>query len=466
MFLTIFYTDIIELTPAAVGTMLLLTRVWDSINDPMMGVICDRTHTRRGKFRPYLLWVAIPFALVGVLTFTKFDFGPTGKLIYAYLTYTLMMMVYTAVNVPYSSLMGVMSPVPAERTTLASFRFIGAFSGGIFVTATAAHLIDFFKNGGATEAQGYQYTIIIYAILAVLFFWLTFAWTNERVKPARQEKSSVREDFKDLSKNRPWFIVLGAGVFALIFLSLRDGSMMYYFKYFVKDQELPYLGLVGWEKLASVYMTMWLASNMLGVILAKPVSAVFGKKRTFGVAMLVSAGISLVMFWLQPGQIALIFGLNVLVGISAGIIMPLIWAMYADIADFSEWKTGRRATGLIFSSSSMSQKMGGALGGAITLWILAAYGFQANLDQTQLGLTGIKMTLSIYPALGAAISAVFILGYQLSDKFMLQVAAELEEKRQHQGKEAIQKQDINETGMSVKNRMRSDLHANTSVNIN
>ncbi|MCW0484727.1 MFS transporter [Gaoshiqia sediminis] len=430
MFLTIFYTDVIELTPVAVGTMLLLTRIWDSVNDPMMGIISDRTHTKRGKFRPYLFWVAIPFAVIGVLTFTKFDFGPSGKLIYAYATYTLMMMVYTAINVPYSSLMGVMTPVPAERTTLASFRFIGAFSGGIFVTATAAHLIDFFKGGGATEAQGYQYTIMIYAVLAVLFFWFTFAWTKERVKPARQGKSSIREDFKDLSKNRPWFIVLGAGVFALIFLSLRDGSMMYYFKYFVKNQELPFLGLVGWDKLASVYMTMWLGSNMLGVVLAKPVSGKFGKKRTFLIAMLLSAAISLLMFWLQPGQIAIIFLLNVLVGISAGIIMPLIWAMYADIADFSEWKTGRRATGLIFSSSSMSQKMGGALGGAITLWILAAYGFQANLEQTGYGLTGIKMTLSIYPAIGALISALFILGYKLSDKFMGQVTAELEERRQ------------------------------------
>lgn len=430
MFLTIFYTDVIELTPASVGTMLLLTRIWDSINDPMMGVISDRTHTKRGKFRPYLLWVAIPFAVIGVLTFTKFDFGPTGKMIYAYATYTLMMMVYTAINVPYSSLMGVMTPVPAERTTLASFRFIGAFSGGIFVTATAAHLIDFFKSGGATEAQGYQYTIIIYAVLAVLFFWLTFAWTKERVKPAKQGNSSIKEDFKDLSKNLPWFIVLGAGVFALIFLSLRDGSMMYYFKYFVKGQELPFLGLVSWDKLASVYMTMWLGSNMLGVVLAKPVSGKFGKKRTFLVAMLLSACISFLMYWLRPEQITLIFILNVLVGISAGIIMPLIWAMYADIADFSEWKTGRRATGLIFSSSSMSQKMGGALGGAITLWILAIYGFQANLDQTAEGLAGIKMTLSIYPAIGALISALFILGYKLSDKFMSQVTVELEERRQ------------------------------------
>ncbi|PTN10129.1 MFS transporter [Mangrovibacterium marinum] len=430
MFLTIFYTDVVELTPAAVGTMLLLTRIWDSVNDPMMGIICDRTHTRQGKFRPYLFWVAIPFAIIGVLTFTKFNFGPSGKLIYAYITYTLMMMVYTAVNVPYSSLMGVMTPVPAERTTLASFRFLGAFAGGIFVTATAAHLIDFFKQGGASEAQGYQYTIAIYAFLAVVFFWLTYAWTKERVKLAPQKESSIKEDFKDLSKNLPWFIVLGTGVFALIFTSLRDGSMMYYFKYYIKDQQLPFWGEVGWDKLASVYMTLWLVCNMAGVALAKPLSDKFGKKWTYMWSMLLCSGISFFMYLLEPEQITLIFVLNIIVGLAAGIIMPLIWAMYADIADFSEWKTGRRATGLIFSSSSMSQKMGGALGGAITLWILAAYGFQANLDQTADGITGIKMIFSIYPAIGALVSALFIVAYRLSDKFMVQVTAELEQKRQ------------------------------------
>ena len=248
MFLTIFYTDVVELTPAAVGTMLLLTRIWDSVNDPIMGMICDRTNTRRGKFRPYLLYVAIPFAIVGVLTFTRFDFDDTGRLIYAYITYTLMMMVYTAINVPYSSLLGVMTPIPAERTTLASFRFIGAFAGGIFVTATAAHFIEFFQSRGANEAQGYQYSVAIYAIIVVLTFWLTYAWTKERVKPAKHEKTSIKRDLADLSKNIPWFVVLGACVFATIFSSLRDGSMMYYFKYFVKDQYIPGFGEVTWGK--------------------------------------------------------------------------------------------------------------------------------------------------------------------------------------------------------------------------
>ena len=429
MYLTIFYTDIVGLSPVAVGTMLLLTRIWDSINDPLMGMICDRTTTRHGKFRPFLLWGAVPFALIGVLTFSRFNFGATGNLVYAYITYTLMMMVYTAINVPYSSLMGVMTPVSSERTVLASFRFVGAFSGGILVTSTAGFLIEWFQNQGNSEATGYQYAVMIYALLAIVLFVLTYALTRERVNPKPGKRSSIREDLRDLSTNRPWFILLGAGVFSLIFLSLRDGSMMYYFKYYVGNQRIPFLGQVSWTRLASVYMTLWLASNMLGVILARSVSTRWGKKNTFLGAMILSAGISGGMFWITPGQIGLMFILNIVVGLSAGIIMPLIWAMYADVADYSEWKTGHRATGLIFSSSSMSQKMGGALGGAITLWILAAYGFHANIGQTVESLTGIRMTLSVYPALGALVSALFIGGYKLDDHYMEKIIAQLQKKR-------------------------------------
>jgi len=430
MFLMIFYTDVYGISPAAVGTMFLLTRIWDSVNDPLMGIICDRTNTKKGKFRPYLLWVAVPFAVVAVLTFSTPDLGTIGKLIYAYITYTLMMMVYTAINVPYSSLMGVMTSDTGERTTLASFRFIGAFSGGIFVTSTAAYFIEMFQNNGANEAKGYQYTVTIYAVLAVVFFILTYKWTRERVVPKEEAKSSIKQDLKDLGKNIPWFIMIGAGIASLIFNSLRDGSMMYYFKYYVKGQVFPGFGMTSWEKLAAIYMTMWLATNIIGVVLAKPVSGKIGKKRTFILAMLIASITSVFLYWLKPEQIELIFGLNIIIGISAGIVLPLIWAMYADIADFSEWKTGRRATGLIFSSSSMSQKMGWTLGGAIAGWILGAYGFQANVEQTAESLNGIRLMLSFFPAIGALLSAVFIFFYKLNENFMKKIGAELERKRQ------------------------------------
>lgn len=428
MFLMIYYTDVVELSPAAVGTMFLLTRLWDGLNDPIMGIIADRTSTTMGKFRPYLLWVAIPFAIVGVMTFSTPDVGPSGKLIYAYLTYTLMMMVYTAINVPYSSLMGVMTSDTKERTSLASFRFIGAYSGGIFMTATVPYLLDYFRNSGATDAQSYQYTVAIYAVIAALFFVMTFKWTKERVKPL-VEKSSIKKDIKDLAKNNQWFIMLGAGISVLIFNSLRDGSIMYYFKYFVKDQVLPYFGAVQWDKLAGAYMTVWLVTNLLGVLLAKPLSAKFGKKNTFIGAMVIAAIFSIIFYWVNPNDITMIFSLNIVIGVTAGIVLPLIWSMYADIADYSEWKTGRRATGLVFSSSSMSQKMGWTLGGAVTGWLLAGYGFEANAAQTEESLKGIRLMISIYPAAGALLSAGILLIYKLSDGFMEGIIADLAKRR-------------------------------------
>lgn len=428
MFLMFYYTDIVKLDPLSVGTMLLLTRLWDGVNDPLMGILADRTNTSKGKFRPYLLWIAIPFGVIGVLTFSSPDFGPSGKLVYAYITYTLMMMVYTAINVPYASLMGVMTDKPKERTSLASFRFIGAFSGGLFMTATVPYFLDYFRSLGSDEAGSYQLTVIIYAIIAAFFFIMTYLWTKERIKPLK-EKTSVKADLKDLGKNAQWFIMLGACIAVLIFNSLRDGSIMYYFKYVIGDQTIPFIGDMKWDKLASAYMTIWLATNIIGVLLAKPVSAKFGKKITFMASMVLAVFFSTSLFWLAPNQIGLIFGLNILIGIAAGIVLPLIWSMYADIADYSEWKTGRRATGLVFSSSSMSQKMGWTLGGAITGWILAAYGFKPDAEQTKESIKGIKMMISIYPAIGAALSAAFLLIYKLSDNFMKNIVKDLAERR-------------------------------------
>ncbi len=431
MFLLFFYTDVFGISAAAVGTMFLITRIWDAANDPLMGMLADRTRSRWGKFRPYLLFVAVPFAIVGVLTFSTPDLSEGGKLVYAYVTYSLMMMVYTAVNVPYSSLMGVMTDDPGERTTLASFRFIGAFSGGLLVTATANYLIDYF--GKEDQATGFQSTIGVYAALAAVLFILTFAGTRERLKPALSGRSSLRDDLRDISKNGPWFVMLGAGIAILIFNSLRDGSILYYFKYYVKDQTLSFLGSdyeLTHTVLSSAYMSVWLATNIIGVVLAKPVSSRLGKKRTFAASAIFSAVFSFVLFFFQPDQIGWIFFSNILIGISAGIVLPLAWSMYADIADYSEWKTGRRATGLIFSSSSMSQKFGWTLGGAITGWLLAAFGFEANVEQTEEALLGIRLMISVIAGVGALLSFGFISIYKLDEKFMQKVVEDLGRSRQ------------------------------------
>ena len=431
MFLLFFYTDVFGISAAAVGTMFLVTRVWDALNDPIMGLISDRTKTRWGKFRPYLLFVAIPFGIIGVLTFSTPDLSADGKLIYAYVTYTLMMMVYTAVNVPYGSLMAVMSNDGVERTSLASWRFIGAFSGGLFVTATANSLVEYFSQN-SDQATGFQFTISIYAVVAAVLFMLTFLWTKERLAPPKEEKNSLKDDLKDLGKNLPWFIMLGANIFVLIFNSLRDGSILYYFKYYVKDQTLDFFGTsydVTSSVLSSAYMSIWLGTNIIGVLLAKPMAARFGKKATFSYAALISAGFSFLFFFIQPDQLLLIFILNVFIGISAGIILPLGWSMYADIADYSEWKTGRRATGLVFSSSSMSQKFGWTIGGAISGYLLAGFGFEPNVEQTSEALLGIRLMISVIAGLGALISFGFMRVYKLDEKFMQKVKMELNANR-------------------------------------
>tara|TARA_R110002124_G_scaffold287296_1_gene472361 strand:+ start:10471 stop:11880 length:1410 start_codon:yes stop_codon:yes gene_type:complete len=425
IFLLFFYTDVFGITAAAVGTMFLVTRIWDAANDPLMGILCDRTESKYGKFRPYLLYGALPFAIVGILTFSTPDLSANGKLIYAYITYTLMMMAYTSINVPYASLMGVMTNNTGERTSLASYRFIGAFSGGLFVTSTANYLVEYF--GGAGSASGYQWTVGIYAALAAILFVLTFAGTKERLKPTIK-KPELKEDLKDIAKNGPWFIMLGAAISVLIFNSLRDGSILYYFKYYIQDQTVSIFGStyeLSQGALSSAYLSIWLGTNIIGVLLAKPISSRIGKKKTFLLSAILSAILSFVIFFIQPDQLGLLFFSNVLIGISAGIVLPLIWAMYADISDYSEWKTGRRATGLIFSSSSMSQKFGWTIGGAISGWLLAVFGFEANVAQTEDALLGIRLMISVIAGLGALLATGFMFFYKLDEETMKGIEAEL-----------------------------------------
>ena len=216
---------------AIVGTMFLITRVWDSLFDPVVGVIADRTESRWGKFRPYLLWIAIPFSVMGVLTFTTPDFSVTGKIIYAYVTYSLMMMVYSLINVPYASLLGVMSAEPEERTALSSYRMIFAFLGSMLALLLIEPLVNLYSS--MTNLQiGWSMAAATFAVVAVLFFMGTFCWTKERIRPIKDEGNSLKEDIVDLFRNKPWWILLGAGISALIFNSIRDGAAVYYFKYY------------------------------------------------------------------------------------------------------------------------------------------------------------------------------------------------------------------------------------------
>ena len=438
-YLMIFYTDVFGISAAVVGTMFAVTRVWDSFFDPVVGAVADRTSSRWGRFRPYLLFLAVPFGVIGILTFLTPPFGQTGKIVYAFITYALMMMVYSAINVPYASLLGVMSPDPADRNTLATYRMTFAYLGSFLALLLFMPLVNAFGGGNSggpmlgwlTAPQaGWLMAVGVIAVVCVLLFLGCFALTKERVRPVRQGKTSLKTDLRDLLHNRPWWILLGAGVASLVFNSIRDGATVYYFKYYVDETAVGSISFLGLPfVLSGLYLAVGQAANILGVILAAPVSNRIGKRRTFMAAMAVASVLSVAFFWLGKDQLVPIFILQALISVCAGSIFPLLWSMYADCADYSELQTGNRATGLIFSSSSMSQKFGWAFGTAITGWMLAQFGFQANAVQSAETLQGIRMFLSLLPAAGAFLSLVFIYFYPLSEQKMRQITHELEEKR-------------------------------------
>lgn len=433
-YLMIFYTDVFGLPAAVVGTMFLITRIWDSAFDPIVGVVADRTHSRWGKFRPYLLWLAVPFGIIGILTFVTPDWSPTGKLIYAYVTYSLMMMIYSAINVPYASLLGVMSPNPKERNTLSTYRMTFAYIGSFIALLLFMPLVNFFSGNSkelADQQTGWTMAVVVIAILCIVLFFGCFAWTKERVKPIKETQNPLKEDLKDLFKNKPWWILLGAGVAALVFNSIRDGATVYYFKYFVVEENYATVSFFGMSfVLSGLYLALGQAANIIGVIAAAPVSNRIGKRNTYMWAMIIATVLSVIFYWFDKEDLIWMFVFQALISVCAGSIFPLLWSMYADCADYSELKTGNRATGLIFSSSSMSQKFGWAIGTAVTGWLLGFFGFQANAVQSEEAISGIKMFLSFLPAIGTILSVVFISMYPLTENKMKDITTELEHKRQ------------------------------------
>jgi GPH family glycoside/pentoside/hexuronide:cation symporter len=449
MYLLFFYTKVFGISPAAAGTMFLLTRIWDAANDPLMGLIADRTRSRWGKYRPYLLWFAVPFAAVGVLTFYTPDVGASGRLVYAYITYTLMMMVYTAVNVPYASLLGVMSPHPKERNILSSYRMFFAFIGSFITFMLLQPLVDFFAgvfdpssadsslpaataSGISQSPVGWVLAVAVIGVLCAFLFFLCFKFTRERVKPVNEnENTSVKQDLRNLAHNAPWWILMGSGLAALLFNAIRDSVALFYFSDYIQvNYRMPVLG---WT-VATMYLLVGQAANLIGVALAAPLSNRYGKKRTYMIAMSAAAVLSIFFFMLTPHQIALIMVLQVLISICAGYVLPLLWSMYADIVDHQELKTNRRATGLIFSSSSMSQKMGWAFGAALSGWLLAWFGYdQTAAVQPDSAILGVRLMLSWLPAISCVLAVLGMMCYPLSEKRVKEIAEELEKRRTENG---------------------------------
>ena len=353
LYFTYFYTDIFLLPAGAAATMFLITRIWDGINDPIMGVVADRTKTRWGKYRPYLLWICAPFAIVGVLTFTVPDFGPSGKLIWAYATFMLIMMLYTAINIPYTALLGVISPDSNERTSVSSFKFMFAFAAGIIVSATLLPMVKVL--GGGNDAQGWQYSFMIYGVAFIAFFLVAFFGTKERVHPPKSQTPSLGRDLKELVTNKPWLILLAVTITFILFIALRNSVTVHYFKYVVgtRDIHVPFIGTGNYdfETIVSAFNTINQFSALLGVLAISTLARMFGKKKIFLILITVSFSSMASFYFMRPEQIGLMFLMQILYALTSGPLSVLLWAMYADTADYAEWKNGRRATGLVFSAS-------------------------------------------------------------------------------------------------------------------
>jgi len=416
-FLLFFYTDVFGISAAAAGTMLMLSRFWDAVNDPLMGIISDRTNTRWGKFRPYLVWVSIPIAVVGVATFFTPDLGIKGKLVYAYITYTLMMMAYTAINIPYSALMGVLSPSTAERTSVSTYRFVLAFVGAFVVQGLTLPLVGFF--GGGDQSVGFPLTMAVFGVLATGLFFVTFRTTRERVQPPRDQHTSLKSDLRDLTRNRPWMILLAMSIASLSYAIIRTGSIMYYFKYYMGD-----------ENRAALFMVTGTAAVIAGVACTQVLARRFGKKRLYIFAMGASSVLTCLFYFVPREQVELIFALNIVTMLVMAPQAPLLWAMYADTADYSEWRSGRRATGLVFSAATFAQKFGIALGGGAAGWLLALFGFVANAEQSPETLRGIRLMMSFIPAICSVVATVAALFYELDDGTMKRIEGELMDRKE------------------------------------
>lgn len=504
-YLIFFYTDIFGISAAAAATMVTITKIVDAFTDPAMGAIADKTKSRWGKFRPYLLFGALPMMGAGLLTMTTPDLGETGKLIWAYATYMLLMLVYTILNMPYNSLSGVLTANAQERNTLNSTRFFFAYLTGIVVGAATPELAEYFGGGDRYSPVGWQITMSIYAVIASILFVITFATTKERIAPPPEQKSKPLEDLKILLTCRPWIVIFILAMVIMTTFTLRGSSATYYFKYFVERPDLlgsfvglQILGLMIGAMSAST-MTKYVEKIKLLMILMGIVSvlcfafAFVPKPDALGVVDVNDASRSTLsaeellgeaprdgdtyswtrydkVFWIikdrvalentsptlnleglenqtisvvrtgadgteldsaeLPGEVILMFVLSILISLALGPKAPITWAMYADVADYNEWRTGRRATAMTFSATTFSQKLGSAAGSALMLSVLAMLGYEANQAQSNASLDGIVYMQTLAPGIFAFIAIIALMFYNLTGDKLEQIQKDLAERRE------------------------------------
>lgn len=412
-FLAFYYIEILGIGKTSAGHLMAWVPIAVAFLNPVIGVAADRTNTRWGKFRPWILWGALPYGLLGYVMFASPGFGPDGTLIYAYVTYTLTLIAYAAINTPYGALMGVMSPSSDDRTSLASYRFGCAFLGALLIGWLVPWMKEALRFGG-DPAAGFRNTMAVFAVASVAMFLFTFLRTRERVAPPPAQRSSLATDAGDLLRNGPWLVLFFVAFLNLTNVGLRSGMGIFYFKYRVGDEAaLGNFNFVGF------------LCFILGALATRLFTARWSRRSLLIVLTLVNGLGLLAFYFADPRNLPLLYALNIIASFAAGPTPAIVWSLYADTADYGEWRFGRRATGLVFSATVLAQKVGLAIGGAMIGWLLDWYGFVADAVQTERALHGIAVLFGLMPGAFAIAAGLAIVLYPLDEPKVKQIEREL-----------------------------------------
>ncbi len=463
MFQLGFYTDVFGIKATAAGTILLLARFFDAIVDPFVGIISDRTNTKFGKYRPWILWTAIPFALFFWMAFTTPDLAERGKVLYAGITYVILMSLYSFNNTPYAALGGVMSSDIKERTSINKVRFTMSMIATLVVQGFTLPMVA--KLGNGDNQKGWSITIAILAIISIAFFVISFFTTKERILPPPGQKTSIKQDLKDIFSSVPWRSMFAVTLFIFTTLALWGGGIYYFFNYYIDHKAVyDFLSVFGLSNVAGEATGFWGGllnafglkiledgSNafnvgfsffnivgqiitILGVLfLSEPLANRFGKKSVFMFGVLLTSIFTASFFFVSPTNVGLAFILNICKSAAYSITIPLLWAMMGDVADYSEWKNHRRATGFVFAGVVFALKAGLGLGGAICGWVVDAFGYVPNAVQTDSAILGIRLTASLIPGLTFFLAVVSLIFYKITKTFNEKMQAELTERRKSLG---------------------------------
>lgn len=454
-FLAYFYTDVYKIPAGAASIIIFIGGFLGAFFNILMGIIADRTNTRWGKFRPWVLWTSIPFGIISLLAFSTPDFGETGKIIYALVTYFLLVIVYSASNLPYSALSGVITGDMKERNSLSSYRFVAVMVAQFIIQSLLLPLA--LSLGHGNKAVGFEKVMLFFAIVGVICLVITFLTTKERIVPVTEEKSSIKQDLTDLSRNKPWVIMLVVTILVFITLALKGGMYIYYFKYYLDPTaQANYLESIGfntfikglnatvtglglgkfeWPEDAptsanSLFNAGGIIFMIIGIMFTKPLADRFGKRNIFGIFLALSALCLVAFNFYDKNSIGIVFFTQILHGFTYGVTIPLLWAMIADVADYSEWKNNRRATAIIFSAMIFGLKIGLSVGGAVGAALLSNYGYVAEQAiQTDETVSGIKLSVSIYPGLVFLIGCILLFRYEINKEMETQIESDLKQRR-------------------------------------